>query len=165
MHIWRFLSGLVATGLALAGCTSPDKIHAFYDNKPEIAPDKLDGFSDSQGRIVAKLLALASANNQAVPLKAADGTQDWSPLAQAGIFYVDIRCERYLDALFWMGRTKDGLNREINYAGAATAATLALVSASKELLGITPLGFTLASQSIDNLGKSLLFDLPASTIR
>ena len=165
MHIKGIGRGFVAASLTLAGCTTPDKIHAYYDNRPEISPDKLSDFSASQNRIVTTLLQFASANKQTVPLPAKDGTEDWSPLTRAGIYYVDVRCERYLDALFWMGRTKDGVDREISYAGAATAATLALVSASKELLGITPLGFTLASQSVDNLGKSLLFDLPASTIK
>lgn len=157
------LTGILAFGVA--GCaTMQDKAAAYRQNTPAIRPDLVTHYTQDQERIVAALTTLAVGNGGTLP-DMTSGQADWSPLVHAGLLYVEARCERYLDALFWVNRLREGTSRQIGYTGAAATAALALVEASKELIGLTPLGFTLLDQTVNNLGKGLLYDLHPTVVK
>lgn len=89
----------------------------------------------------------------------------YSEVVAAGIHYADVRCERYMDALVHFNRIRETSSRQVNFAGAASAAALAVLKASTELIGLAPLGFGLVDQTINNIGRGLLYDLPPHVVK
>jgi hypothetical protein len=157
----RFVFALVCAGLS--GCatlheTVQTKAKAYMANTPDLQPADLQDFRDRQAAIVALLEESAGTPG----LKNGD---DWRPVVDEGIHYVDVRCSRFMDALFWLNRARDTSSNEIRYAGAGTSALLALVAASKELIGITPLAFGFLDQTLNNVGQGLLYNLEPGIVR
>jgi hypothetical protein len=89
----------------------------------------------------------------------------YSEVVAAGIHYADVRCERYMDALVHFNRIRETSSRQVNFAGAASAAALTILKASTELIGLAPLGFGLVDQTINNVGRGLLYDLPPHVVK
>ena len=89
----------------------------------------------------------------------------YSEVVAAGIHYVDVRCDRYMDALFHFNRIRETASREVQFAGAASAAALTILKASTELIGLAPLGIGFLDQTINNVGRGLLYDLPPHIVR
>jgi hypothetical protein len=89
----------------------------------------------------------------------------YSEVVAAGINYVDVRCDRYMDALFHFNRIRETASREVQFAGAASAAALTILKASTELIGLAPLGIGFIDQTINNVGRGLLYDLPPHIVR
>lgn len=89
----------------------------------------------------------------------------YSEVVAAGIQYVDVRCDRYMDALFYFNRMRETASREVQFAGAASAAALTILKASTELIGLAPLGIGFVDQTINNIGRGLLYDLPPHVVR
>jgi hypothetical protein len=89
----------------------------------------------------------------------------YSEVVAAGINYVDVRCDRFMDALFWFNRIRETGSRQVQFVSAASAAALTILKASEELIGLAPLGITLVDQTINNIGRGLLYDLPPHTVR
>jgi hypothetical protein len=89
----------------------------------------------------------------------------YSEVVAAGIHYADVRCERYMDALVHFNRIRETSSRQVNFAGAASAAALTILKASTELIGLAPLGFGLVDQTINNIGRGLLYDLPPHVVK
>lgn len=87
------------------------------------------------------------------------------PVIDAGIHYVDVRCDRFMDSLFWFNRVRETTSRQIQFSGAAASAALAIVEASATAIGLTPLGFTFLDQTVNNFGSGLLFNLSPSNVR
>ncbi len=145
-------------GLSLAGCAAVrEKGEAFAANKPDIDAKDVVRYTTDQDVIWTQFVTLSQSD------PASD--RFYNDVVDAGLLYVDARCTRYLDALAWFARARDAASRQIGYVSAAATAALAIENASKELLGLTPLGFTLLSSTIDNIGKGLLFELPPSAVK
>jgi hypothetical protein len=89
----------------------------------------------------------------------------YSEVVAAGIQYVDVRCDRYMDALFYFNRIRETASREVQFAGAASAAALTILKASTELIGLAPLGIGFLDQTVNNVGRGLLYDLPPHVVR
>lgn len=201
----RTLSYLTAAALIAqtTGCSTMkgfagDKFRAYTANVPEIDHLEVEEFTESQLRIWASFLHLATASNVS-PTEFSEGNKlrlrnyytsgspsglynistaenllenieggpkkNFKPVVNAGIVYVNERCNEYLSALNFFARTRDATSRQINAVGTAAGAALAVVEASKQLIGLTPLGFKLLDDTVLNVGKGLLFELPPTTIK
>lgn len=99
------------------------------------------------------------------PTTVAGDHPSYSEVVAAGIHYVDVRCDRYMDALFHFNRIRETASREVQFAGAASAAALTILKASTELIGLAPLGIGFIDQTINNVGRGLLYDLPPHIVR
>jgi hypothetical protein len=152
---------------ALCFCTSAcatleesarTKAKYYLANKPDF--DQAD-YTDFATRDAALVEAL----EQGAGVKNLQDGQDWNPIVHEGMRYVDRRCDRFMDALFWLNRVRETSSNEIRYVGAGASALLALVKASRELLGIAPIGFGFLDQTLNNVGQGLLYNLDPATVR
>ncbi|UEM24412.1 hypothetical protein JL100_032855 (plasmid) [Skermanella mucosa] len=91
--------------------------------------------------------------------------EQWPPIVWAGIALADQKCERYMNALFWVDRAKDRTINQIGLAGTATAAILGIANAAAEAIAITAVGFGLATATTENIGSGLLYSLDPSAVR
>lgn len=139
--------------MSMSGCATIQTKTGYYKgNTPDLQPADLARFAAQQDAIVLTLEKMAGT----------PGLQnggDWRPVVDSGMHYVDVRCSRFMDALFWFNRVRDTSSNQIQYTGAATSALLALVGAAKDLIGIAPLGFGLLDQTVNNIGQGLLYNL------
>lgn len=144
----------------LAGCTPAtfqEKLSNYVGNKPDLDGTDVTAYVTNQNKVMEEFAKLAGVN------PAAGG--EWRQVIDAGIHYVDVRCDRFMDSLFWFNRARETSSRQIQYTGAALGAALAVLEASKNAIGLTPLGFSLFDQTVNNLGAGLLFSLNPSTVR
>jgi hypothetical protein len=111
----------------------------------------------------ARALGLNSFNS--VEKSKSTGAPTYSEVVAAGLNYVDVRCDRFMDALFWFNRIRETSSRQIQFVSAASSAALTILKASEELIGLAPLGITLLDQTVNNVGRGLLYDLPPHTVR
>jgi hypothetical protein len=153
------LALMLAGALAASACTTvQEHVDAYKGNKPDLSDTDVAAFVAARENIIDELKTLSGTDPQR------DG-DDWRPVVDAGILYADVRCDRYMNALFWFNRARESSSREIGFAGSATSAAMALLNASKNLIGLAPLGFTFLDQTVNNIGKGLLFDLNPSIVR
>ncbi|HEY4545934.1 MAG TPA: hypothetical protein VIG90_05860, partial [Pedomonas sp.] len=134
--------------------------HDLNANVPSIDQKDVEKFANQQTNFMEKIKGVSGDNFTEV-----NGQEDWRPLVDAGVLYVDSRCERYIDALFWLSRARKAGSKQTQYLGSAAAAAAEILSASRELIALTPLGVTLVDQTINNIGESLLYDLDPSAVR
>ncbi len=152
LRLWRASVCLIASW-SLAGCATIQTKTSYYKgNTPDLQPADLARFAAQQDAIVATLEAMAGTPGL-------QNGSDWRPVVDAGMHYADVRCSRFMDALFWFNRVRETSSHQIQYTGAATSALLALVGAAKDLIGIAPLGFGLLDQTVNNVGQGLLYNL------
>ncbi len=149
----------LAAALTTAACTTVrDDINAYRSNLPDLSETDVAAFAEARDAVMNTLKRLSGTTPQK------DG-DDWRPVVDAGILYADVRCDRYMNALFRFDRARESTSRQIGFTGSAASAAMALLNASKDLIGLTPLGFTLADETVNNIGKGLLFDLSPSIVR
>lgn len=145
---------ILVTGVFLTGCTTvKSKGRAYAGNVPDFATQNVTEYREAQQTVVLEFARLGGLEQ---PPAHGD---DWRPVVDGGMLYVDVRCERFLDALFWLNRVRETTSNQIQYAGAATSAILAIANATKALIGIAPLGFEFADQTVNNIGQGLLYHL------
>lgn len=155
----RIASAVGLLSLALGGCaTGQDKLTAYRENRPTIDPAQVGAYVAGQNAVYNHLLAIA-------PVKKTGAVEDHSPVVAAGIAYVDLRCARYMDALFWLNRAKNSGNRQLGYLGSASAAILEILDASSALVALAPIGFKFLTETVDNVGKGLLYDISPAAVR
>lgn len=135
-----------------------EKVDNYWANKPAMDPARVRTYVANQVGILNDFATLAGVKPPV------DGGE-WRPVIDAGITYVDQQCDQFMDSLFWLNRARETASRQVQYTGAALGAALAAVEASKNAIGLTPLGFSLVDQTINNLGAGLLFNLNPSTVR
>lgn len=160
MKIWRNSVALLC-GFALTGCTAlgvRSRIANYGANTPEMSRFDVKRFVADQDAIVGEFALMAGVS---VP----GPTGEWRPIIDAGIHYADVRCDRFMDSLFWFNRVRETTSRQIQYTGAAVSAALAIVQASVNAIGLTPLGFNFLDQTVNNFGQGLLFNLNPSNVR
>jgi hypothetical protein len=158
MNVKRFALMLAAALMVSACATVREQVGAYKSNVPDLGAADVAAFAAARENIVGQLKILSGTDPRQ------DG-DDWRPVVEAGILYADVRCDRYMNALFWFSRARESSSRQIGFGGSAASAAIALLNAGKDLIGLVPLGFTFLDQSIDNIGKGLLFDLNPSIVR
>jgi hypothetical protein len=145
---------MVLAGVFLTGCTTvKSKRLGYSGNVPDFATTNVTQFRQDQDYLVSEFARLGG-----LPGPPVNG-MDWRPVVDGGMLYVDTRCERFMDALFWLNRVRETTSNQIQYAGAAASAILALTNAAKDLIGIAPLGIGLADQTVNNVSQGLLYHL------
>ena len=145
---------MLLAGVFLTGCTTvKSKRLGYSGNVPDFATTNVTKFRQDQDYLVLEFARLGGLSEPP-----ANGS-DWRPVVDGGMLYVDTRCERFMDALFWLNRVRETTSNQIQYAGAAASAILALTNAAKDLIGIAPLGFGLADQTVNNISQGLLYHL------
>lgn len=145
---------ILLAGIFLTGCTTvKSKGSGYAGNVPDVAAVNVTQFREAQDAVVGEFARLGGL--QQPPAHGGD----WRPVVDGGMLYVDVRCDRFLDSLFWLNRVRETTTNQIQYAGAATSAILAIANATRELIGIAPLGFGLADQTVNNIGQGLLYHL------
>jgi len=149
---------LATLGLASACTTVREHVDAYKSNVPDLSASDVAAFVAARETVVDRLKSLSGTDPRQ------DG-DDWRPVVEAGILYADVRCDRYMNALFWFNRARESTSREIGFAASAGSAAMALLDAGKDLIGLAPLGFTIVDQTVNNIGKGLLFDLSPSIVR
>lgn len=154
----------------LAACTSPEsikrRIASYEANNPTMNPTDVAGFAGQQNKVMLEFARMAGAvSSDTSDIDALLNIREWRAVVDAGVHYTDVRCDKFMDALFWFNRVREGTSRQIQYTGAAAGAALAALEASKTAIGLTPLGFSLLDQTVNNLGAGLLFNLNPSTVR
>jgi|GEM_PF-5246786 len=148
----------LAAGASLGGCATMQRQTAAYlGNTPDLNPVNVTEFRADQDAILGQFVLLAGTPGLE------DGG-DWTPVVDAGMHYVDVRCSRFMDALFWFNRVRDVTSRQIQHSGAAANAAMTLLSAGRDLLGLAPLAFALADQTVNNIGQGLLYNLNPGTV-
>lgn len=107
-----------AIAFLLCGCATngPKLIQAKYDayagTVPDLTPADVGVFRKNNDK--ADFTNLAGVN---VP----GPNDEWRPIIDAGVSYIDTRCERFMDALFWPNRTRKTASRQIRGTGSAVA--------------------------------------------
>ena len=145
---------ILLAGVFLTGCTTvKSKGRGYAGNVPDFAVANVAQFRQAQDVVVGEFARLGGLSQ--IPPHGGD----WRPVVDGGMLYADVRCERFLDALFWLNRVRETTSNQIQYAGAAASAVLALTNAAKDLIGIAPLGFGFADQTVNNIGQGLLYHL------
>lgn len=143
--------------MLLGGCaTGREKLDAYRANGPRLDPQSVKLYVGDQIDIYDRLNAI-----DPVPRSAGD----YRPIVNAGMMYVDIRCARYMDALFWFNRVSKSANRQLGYLGSASAAILEIVDASSALVALAPIAFKFATETVDGVGKGLLYDMSPGAVR
>lgn len=157
----RCVAALLVSATILSGCATASleqRVSDYRANQPALSPSAVKTFVDEQNAIIGDFARLAGQSD-------INQLKEWRGVVDAGIHYTDVRCDRFMDSLFWLNRVREGTSRQIQYTGSALGAALAVVEASKHAIGLTPLGFSLFDQTVNNLGAGLLFNLNPSTVR
>ncbi len=131
---------------------------AYNANSHTLDSEAVTQFVTSQETVFAQFEQLADVQADA------DGVTNYRGVVDAGIHYVDVRCSGYMQAVFWLNRTKNASSQQTQLFGSTSAAALEVLNASRELIALTPLGFTLLNETINNVGDSLLFSLPPEAV-
>ncbi len=156
-------AALAFSAQQLAGCatvthSARGHLDAYSANDYRLDEARVADFVESQNAILDALAAIAP------PAVNAEGATDYVDTVAAGLHYVDVRCQGYLLAVFWFARSRDASSQQTQLLGSSAAAAMEILDASRQLIGLTPLAFTLLDDTINNLGNSLLFSLPPEVV-
>lgn len=150
---------LLLAGVSLTGCMTVNSKKAGYaGNVPDFARKDVASYVADRNAILLEFALLGGLT--AIP----ENEGEWRPVVDGGMQYVDVRCARFMDSLFWLNRARETASNQIQYASAAVSAALAIANATKNLLGIAPLGFGFADQTVNNLGQGLLYNLDPGVV-
>lgn len=150
---------IVSGGLLSSGCATVNRhISNYSANTPAFNPYDVGRFATRQSAVMDDFARLAG-----VQTPASGG--EWRQVIDAGIHYADVRCDRFMDALFWFNRVRETTSRQIQFTGAAASAAMSILEASVSAIGLTPLGFTFLDQTVNNFGSGLLFSVNPSNVR
>jgi hypothetical protein len=138
--------------------TIKSKRDGYVGNRPDFSKQEVATFVTDREILLTDFAKLGGLDGQP------EHGGNWRPVVDGGMHYVDVRCARFMDALFWLNRARETTSHQIQYIGAATSAILSITQATKELLGIAPLGFGLADQTVNNIGQGLLYHLDPGTV-
>jgi hypothetical protein len=146
--------------IMFCSCSSIRKRSYFKPNPGKTFKSKeLTSYVDNQNAVYTQIKLLAGLTIDP------SNAREWSQFINAGIQYADEKCELYMDSLFWFNREKNAAINQISLLGAATAGVLAATEAAAKEVAITAIGFGLIGASVDNLSKSILYDLDPSGVR
>jgi hypothetical protein len=70
-----------------------------------------------------------------------------------------------MQALSELNRLRETGSRQLQYLGTTSAAVATILSASEELISLLPLGFGFFDQTVNNIGRGLLYELPPHIVR
>jgi hypothetical protein len=163
-NMWSALLRALAVALAtlsLAGCATGLQEKRKYLGGVDVEINQTDvgGYAESQTAVMNHFVVLSG---QAT---GDDSKVEWRRVVDAGIDYVDARCERYIDSIFWFNRAKNGVKSQIDIVGTATAGILGATEAAAKSISLTAIAFGLGSQSVENYGKGLLYEIDPASLR
>lgn len=155
---WRPITAILLASLLLSACSTFQKQRAgLRGTGVDIDAADLANYTAAQGKVVTQLIELSGQGQSSNP--------DWDRVTEAGVDYVNSRCERYIESLFWFDRQRKTLSTQINLVGTATAGTLGIANAAAEAIALTAVAFGLASQTVDNVGKGVLYEIDPAGVR
>jgi len=83
------ISAFATSGCSTLGRASIEKVAAYGDNRPDIGTENVALYVEQQNKTIDSLSRLISGDGNWKPVEK-DNKQDWTPLVQAGIQYVDV---------------------------------------------------------------------------
>jgi hypothetical protein len=141
-----------------AGCVDSDRLRLLSGPGVDINAIDLQNYRVNQDVVVQNLMALAGYAPES-PIG------DWTPVVDAGIGFVNQRCEAYLDAIFWFNRYKSTTANEISLLGAGTASALGIVQASARDIALVALAFGITAQTVEVLSSSILYKIDPAAVK
>ncbi|MBL6082529.1 hypothetical protein JMJ56_31680 [Belnapia sp. T18] len=90
---------------------------------------------------------------------------DWAAVTLVGEGYIDEQCFALLSALEELERTRRATLANMNAIQSATVGIMGLAVAAQKAIGITGIAFGLAASLFDNTTSSVLYQLPAASVR
>jgi hypothetical protein len=90
---------------------------------------------------------------------------NWIAVILVGEGYVDTQCDQFLSALAELERSKRATLANLNALQSATVGIMGLAVAAQKAIGIVGVAFGLAASLIDNTTSSVLYELPAASVR
>lgn len=153
----------ILLAMSLGGCATVTEVNKrnmeWYKDNTSVIPNKdVDQFLGDQNALIKTI-----STDENIPIP--PPSNNWRPFVDAGTSYVDDRCTKYMEALFYFNRVRGIASREITSAGVVTAAILQATKAANALATIAAAGFNFANGTVDNLGTGLLYGIDPGTIR
>jgi len=139
------------------GCVSDQVVGV----PPTLQQSNLVAEQNLQEMMVTSLIRKADLSREAL---AADPSK-WRVVADAGLFEVDVQCDRYLAALFTFNRDQRAGRQVLTAAGAGTAAIMGLTGAAGAAIAITAAAFGMATSVFDAGAGSVLFTVSPVAVR
>ena len=128
--------------------------------QPTLEQLNTPGNTRAQDAFIADLIHKAGISQ---PLRTRD--DDWSLVAEAGIYEIGRQCDQYLDALFRFNREQRAARQGLTAIGAATAAIMGLAGTAAIPIAITAAAFGLSASLFDAGVNSVLFTIEPSALR
>ena len=154
------LAAVATMALALSACATWRNVSQLESGPgSDFSPDDIKAHREAQDKVLAQLYGLA--NLAAAP----SATGEWDTVVAAGMDYADMKCERYMHALFRLNRDKKTVGAQIGLAGTAAAGILAATHAAAKAVEIVAISFGFAGATVDNLSSNLLYELDPSSVR
>ena len=97
------------------GCHNLKKYKKVSGLDPQLDSDDIQKYKENQDEVLKELVQLANLSSEPI-----DGSENWGKIVDAGLNYVDQKCEDYLDAIFWFDRHRKTTSNQINLIGTAT---------------------------------------------
>ncbi|TAN51928.1 MAG: hypothetical protein EPN21_05395 [Methylococcaceae bacterium] len=92
-------------------------------------------------------------------------SENWQLVVRAGLNAIDEQCEAYMQAMFWADREMRTARDNINLIGATTGTLMGVFGGPATAIATSAAAFGLATQTITNESKGLLFDIEPSGVR
>jgi hypothetical protein len=128
---------------------------------PTLQQSNLVADHNLQERMVTSLIQKADLSREVLALD----PSKWRVVADAGLFEVDVQCDRYLAALFTFNRDQRAGRQVLTAAGAGTAAIMGLTGAAGAAIAITAAAFGMATTVFDAGAGSVLFTVSPVAVR
>lgn len=128
---------------------------------PTLQQSSLVAEQNLQEMMVTSLIRKADLSREAL---VADPSK-WRVVADAGLFEVDVQCDRYLAALFAFNRDQRAGRQILTAAGAGTAAIMGITGAAGAAIAITAAAFGMAATVFDASTGSVLFTVSPVAVR
>lgn len=158
----------------ISACSEQYRHYQYLDGpEPTFVVADVEAYSSEQNRYLiafAQMAGFFTYESEGSPVPVGDPLSPdddvrWKEVARAGMNYIDRECARYIDAIFWYDRAATTVSSQINITGAATTGIMGLAGMAAESLAITAIAFGFASESVDNIVNSVLYQLNPSTVR
>lgn len=122
----------------------------------------LHDFAVQAGQVAPSLPPASDPAAQQVTLA---GVRDWPAVVLVGEGYVDTQCSKFLAALDELERQKRATLANLNALQSATVGIMGLAVAAQQAIGVVGVAFGLAASLFDNATASVLYQLPAASVR
>jgi hypothetical protein len=158
--MWKAICTGLVSACALAGCGTAS--NQLLGVPPTLQQSSLLADAPLQDRMVDALIEKAGfPRGTYIP----PGSSQWKFVAQAGLFEVDLVCDRYLASLFAFNREQRAGRQILTAAGAGTAAIMGITGAPGVSVALVAAAFGLAANVFDAGVNSVLFTISPTAVR